>query len=346
MYVPLWCKSNFSFLEGASHPEELIETCAEVGLEKLTLTDRDGIYGVVEAHVKARELGIRLIIGSTVTIDDGTCLVLLVVDREGYANLCRLLTLGRRRSAKGESRVGWQEVCAHAGGLIALWGGDCSLLVGPAAPFFVAHELHEAFGDRLYAMAARHRRAEERGQEARLRKRAERYGIPVVATTEVLYHKPARRDLQDVLTCLRHHVTLSGAGRRIKPNAEHQLKSPHAFAALFVDDPAGVARSCEIAKRCNFSLDELRYRYPSERLPDGKTSSEWLRQLTLDGARERYGGTVPSGNYGAARFNLATRSAASFFARAKSTAFSRFFAWVRRGRAELTPFSAATENRT
>ncbi len=141
MYSPLWCKSNFSFLEGASHPEELIETCAEVGLEKLALTDRDGIYGVVEAHVKARELGIRLIIGSTVTIDDGTCLVLLVVDREGYANLCRLLTLGRRRSAKGESRVGWQEVCVHAGGLIALWGGDCSLLVGPADPFFVAHEL-------------------------------------------------------------------------------------------------------------------------------------------------------------------------------------------------------------
>ena len=292
-YAPLWCKSNFSFLEGASHPEELIETCAAVGLEALALTDRDGIYGVVEAHVKARELGIRLIIGSTVTIDDGTCLVLLVVDREGYANLCRLLTLGRRRSAKGESRVGWQEVCVHAGGLIALWGGDCSLLVGPADPFFVAHELREAFGDRLYAMAARHRRAEERRQEARLRKRAERYGIPVVATTEVLYHKPARRDLQDVLTCLRHRVTLSGAGRRIKPNAEHQLKSPYAFAALFVDDPAGVARSCEIAKRCNFSLDELRYRYPSERLPDGKTSSEWLRQLTLDGARERYGGAVP-----------------------------------------------------
>ncbi len=292
MYAPLWCKSNFSFLEGASHPEELIETCAEIGLEKLALTDRDGIYGVVEAHVKARELGIRLIIGSTVTIDDDTCLVLLVVDREGYANLCRLLTLGRRRSAKGESRVGWQEVCAHAAGLIALWGGDCSLLVGPADPFFVAHELHEAFGDRLYAMAARHRRAEERRQEARCRKRAERYGIPVVATTEVLYHKPARRDLQDVLTCLRHRVTLSGAGRRIKPNAEHSLKPPHAFAALFVDDPAGVAHSGEIAKRCNFSLDQLRYRYPSERLPDGKTSSEWLRQLTLEGARERFGRVV------------------------------------------------------
>jgi error-prone DNA polymerase len=290
LYVPLWCKSNFSFLEGASHPEELVEACAHLGIETLALTDHDGVYGVVEAHVKARESGVGLIIGSEVTLDDDSTLILLAKSREGHANLCRLITFGRRRSEKGESRVRWDEVCAHAAGLIVLWGGDRSLLVSEADPVFVAHDLKDAFGDRLYALATRHRRAEEPKREARLRRRAERYGIPVAAGTEVLYHKPARREVQDVLTCIRHGVTLSGAGRRIKPNAEHALKPPHAFTALFHDDPAAVARTLEIAGRCSFSLAALRYRYPSEKLPDGTTSSGWLRKLTFDGARERYGG--------------------------------------------------------
>ncbi|MCP3980999.1 MAG: DNA polymerase III subunit alpha [bacterium] len=293
MYVPLWCKSNFSFLEGASHPEELVEACASLGVECLALTDRDGVYGVVEAHVKARELGVRLIIGSEVTVDDGSTIVLLAMDREGYANLCRLITVGRRRSEKGESRVGWQEICEHAEGLIALWGGERSLLVGEADPFFVAHDLREAFGDRLYGLAARHRRVEEPRAEARLRKRAARFDIPVVAATEVLYHKRARRELQDVLTCIRHKTSLVNAGRRTRSNCEHSLKSPHSIAALFEDDAAAVTRTLEASGRCSFSLSDLRYRYPSERLPDGNTSSSWLHELTFRGARERYGGEVP-----------------------------------------------------
>jgi len=293
-YVPLWCKSNFSFLEGASHPEELVEACAQLGIEALALTDRDGVYGAVEAHVKARELGVRLILGSEITLDDGSTLILIATNREGYANLCRLITVGRRRSEKGESKVRWDEVRAHAAGVLALWGGDRSLLASEADPVFVAHDLKDALGDRLYALAARHRRAEEPRQEARLRRRAERFGIPVVAGTEVLYHKPARREIQDVLTCIRHGVTLAGAGRRIKPNGEHVLRSPHVFRSLFEDDPGAVARTLEIAERCSFSLDALHYRYPSEKLPGGMTSSEWLHKLTLDGAGERYGGTVSS----------------------------------------------------
>ncbi|RKZ12689.1 error-prone DNA polymerase [bacterium] len=293
MYVPLWCKSNFSFLEGASHPEELVEKCATLGVETMAITDRDGVYGIVEAHVKARELGIRLIIGSEVTLADGSNLVLLATDREGYANICRLLTIGRRRSIKGECSVAWNEVVEHADRVIALWGGERSLLTGDADPVFVANQLHEAFDDRLYALATRHLRAEEQRQETRLRGRAERYGIPVVAGMEVLYHKAARRDLQDVLTCIRHGVTLPRAGRRTRPNAEHALRSPHAYAALYRDDPAGVARTLEIAERCDFSLDRLRYRYPSERLPGGSTSSDWLHELTTRGARERHGGTIP-----------------------------------------------------
>ena len=206
-YVPLWCRSNFSFLDGASHPDELVEQAHALGIEALALTDRDGVHGMVRAHVKAKELGVRLIVGAEVTVGDAagmaadaagavadtagvaaeaatggaaslstaaplsTC-VLLAANRTGYANLCRLITAGRLRRPKGESRVTWPEVCERAEGLVALWGGDRSLLVRDAEPRAVAGALREAFGDRLYALAARHRRAEEVRQEACLRRHA------------------------------------------------------------------------------------------------------------------------------------------------------------------------------
>ncbi len=293
MYFPLWCKSNFSFLEGASHPEELVDACAELGLGGLALTDRDGVYGIVRAHVTAREKGVPLIVGSEVTVEDGSTIVLLAADRAGYGGLCQLVTAGRLAAPKGESRVSWRAVAEAAPGLVALWGGDRGLLAGVAEPDLVARTLKDAFGDRLYALVARHRRAEETEQEARLRRRAARYGVLPVAAVEVLYHNRARRPLQDVLTCVRHGVTLATAGRHIKPNAEHDLRTTYAFEALFADDPAAVARTAEVAARCPFRMDTLRYRYPSERLPEGLTSAEWLCELTLRGARERYGGGVP-----------------------------------------------------
>jgi len=190
--------------------------------------------------------------------------------------------------------VTWDEICQHSLGLIALWGGDRSLLVGEADPEEVAGKLREAFGDRVYAMVARHRREEEVLEEARLRKRGAKYGLRIVAATEALYHKPVRRSLQDVLTAIRYGIIVSSAGRKLKPNAKHALRSPFAFAALFSDDPSAVARTEEIAERCTFSLAEIRYRYPSERLPDGTTSSQWLRHLTFEGGRRRYGGKVPA----------------------------------------------------
>ena len=333
-YVPLWCKSNFSFLEGASHPEELVERAHALGLPALALTDRDGVQGMVRAHVKARELGVSLIVGAEVTVggggpadleatardegpagieatisDDGyagvrvdpgtaavgtpaptsTC-VLLAMNRTGYANLCRLITAGRRRRPKGESCVTWPEVCARAEGLIALWGGDRSLLIRDDEPHAVIASMREAFGDRLYVMVSRHRRTEEVRQEACVRRHAERAGLPLVAATEVLYHTPARRDLQDVLTCIGHGVTLATAGRLTKPNAEHDLKASEAMAQLFADEPALLERTREVAARCTFDLSEIRYRYPTERLPDGKTSSAWLRELTLRGAHRRFPG--------------------------------------------------------
>jgi error-prone DNA polymerase len=292
-YVPLWCKSNFSFLEGASHPDELVEEAYRLGLPALALTDRDGVYGIVRAYVKAREIGLKLIIGSEITTDDRSSMVLLAQDHAGYANLCRLITKGRLRSEKGESAVTWDEVCAHAPGLIALWGGEQSLLVGEAEMDEVAAKLRDAFADRLYGLIARHRREEEIVQETRLRLRASRYGMPLVAANEVLYHTPARRRLQDVLAAIRLGIPVASCGQKLKPNAEYGLKPPYAFARHFADDPAAIDRTFEIAERCSFSLNEICYRYPSEQLPDGTTSAEWLRRQTFNGARRRYGEKIP-----------------------------------------------------
>ena len=365
-YAPLWCKSNFSFLEGASHAEELVEEAHRVGIGSIAITDRDGVYGMVRAHMKARELGVHLVCGAQVSIappdsllaaspvttarvglhhedapavgrgpgwgadtdalspnvslgrrgrtkrakprqvtldasaaiPDGlpptTQLVLLATDRAGWANLMRLLTSARRRCDKGESLASWREVCEHAAGVIALWGGEGSMLAAEADPSAaVITDLRNAFGDRLYALLTRHRRADDVPREARLRARAAAARIPLVAATEVLYHSRARRSLQDILTCIRHGVTLATAGTKIRGNDEHALRAPHAFTRLFSDEPAAIARSIEIAARCSFSLGELRYRYPSERLPDGSTSAAYLRALVDTGAAWRYNDDVP-----------------------------------------------------
>ncbi|HTL38660.1 MAG TPA: PHP domain-containing protein, partial [Kofleriaceae bacterium] len=345
-YAPLWCKSNFSFLEGASHAEELVEEAHRLGMRSIAITDRDGVYGMVRAYTKAKELGIQLLSGAQMTIaapaarltlspvtvpkvglhhdehvghgpgwgaetDDisppvsgrrgrtkrakprtpqlaleapgsasapapanvdnaialapaSSQLVLLAIDRAGWANLVRLATAGRRRCDKGESLVSWREVCERAQGLIALWGGDHSLLAGELdPPPDVIADLQHAFGDRLYAILARHRRADDVPREERLRARAAAHRIPLAAATEVLYHSRARRPLQDVLTCIRHGVTLATAGRLIRGNDEHDLRPPHAFKKLYADEPGAIERTLELAARCTFSMGELRYRYPS-----------------------------------------------------------------------------------
>ncbi len=293
MYVPLWCKSHFSFLEGASSPAELVETASTLGLPAIAITDRDGFYGVVEAHVAAKNCGIKLIIGTQITVNDGSTITLLAQNKQGYTNLCRLLTTGHRRAPKGESFIGWDDICQHSENVMALWGGDQSLLTLKTGPKHVFDILYEAFGDRLYALVTRHNRSAEVREEARLRARAAQRALPCAAGLEVLYHTPERRDLQDVVTCIRHGITLADAGRHLKPNSNHSLIPEKQFKTLFADDPAAVAHTVEIAERCDFSMDELRYRYPSSRLSSDVTASEWLRQLTFEGAKKRYDGVVP-----------------------------------------------------
>ncbi|GAB5546760.1 MAG: error-prone DNA polymerase [Sandaracinaceae bacterium] len=286
-YVPLWTKTNGSFLEGASHPEEMVDRASELGLPALAVTDRDSVNGLVKAWVRAKERGLPLHVGAQVTVGEpgGAAhqVVLLSCTREGYGRMTRLLTLGHARRPKGESLVTPRELASHADGLVALAPDPDTL--GWCA---------EAFGDRLYALLARHRRSDEVERESALRVAARRFRAPVVAAVEVLYHDPRRRFLADVLTCIRHKTTLDAAGRRLKPNAEHYLPSVEEMARRFSDLPDAVARTLEVSARCRFALEQLRYRYPAEHLPDGESEQSWLRRLTYQGARERYGGEIPS----------------------------------------------------
>ena len=292
-YAALWCKSNFSFLEGASHPSELVEQAATLGLHAIALTDRDGVYGAVQALLAAESTGARLIIGSEISLDDGSTIILLCRTRKGYSNLCRLISAGRMRSPKGESKVSWEEVCSHSEGLLALWGGDRSLLLRKADPDIVARQLKEAFHDHLHVIISRHRRADDVAKEALLRLRARKYDLPTLAVPEVLYHEVSRRPLQDVMTCIRHGVTLSSAGRRLKPNAEYDLKSPARMKRLYRDDLESLERTCAVADSCTFTMREIAYRYPSGQLPNGMTGEEWLRKITYEGAAQRYPDGIP-----------------------------------------------------
>ena len=289
--VPVWVKSNFSFLEGASHPREMVEQAHRLGYGAVALTDRDGLYGIVEAHVAARELGMKLLVGAEVTVGDperpdapAHRVVLLAEDRAGYGRLCRLLSTGRLRSEKGRSLATVAEVGEAAEGLVALCP-DAELL----------EALADAFASRLFAVFTRHVDLADVDTEAQLRRAARRVGAPTVGTTEVLYHVASRRPLQDVLTCIRHGVTLASAGTRLTPNAEHALLSLHTLSERFADDPASLARTAQVAERCTFSLAQIRYRYPAEDRPDGVSERDWLRQLTWAGAKSRYGGEIPGG---------------------------------------------------
>ncbi len=304
-YVPLWVKTNFSFLEGASRPDELVQRAHELGLPALAVTDRDGVPGIVRAHEAAKDVPVKLLFGSqltvTQTLPDLPLLlpehvaaaqpqtpVLLAMNRVGYGNLCRLATLGRRRCQKGVALNTWQELATHAEGLLLLVHQPPADLHAPWL-----HDLADAFVDRAYALCARHGEEVDKPRERQLRALMQTLNWRGVAGREVLYHDAARRRLQDVLTCIRLGLTLDSAGQRLKPNAAHDLLAPEAFARLFADEPAWLDETRAIADRCQFSLKELRYVYPLARLPDGTTTAQHFEHLTWQGAAWRYPQGVP-----------------------------------------------------
>jgi error-prone DNA polymerase len=286
VYVPLWVKSNHSFLEGASFPEEIVERAHALGLPAVAITDRDGVYGLVRAHMRAKELGIRIVTGAQLTLDvEGKAhhVVALAKTRRGYADLCRALSLGHARCDKGVSLLHAREL-EHV--------RDVFFLCATPATLRMLHASHGPSS--LFALCARHLTDREKPNEKALRSVARDLGVQTVGANEVLYHDRARRPLQDVLSCIRAGKALSEAGHTICANAEHDLKSIGEVEHLFADDLACIRRTLDIAEQCTFTLDDLRYRYPEEHLPSGRNEQGWLRELTFRGARTRYQGKVPA----------------------------------------------------
>lgn len=294
-FAELYCRSNFSFLEASAHPDELADRAAELGYNALAVTDINSLAGVVRAHVAAKEAGLKLLVGAEVTPDDAPAAVLLAIDRTGYANLSRLLTLGRRRAKKGDCRLSFADVAGHAKGLIAcvpLWPHVATAEeTDEALPRL--QDYRDAFGDRAYALAGLFLGPEDRLALARMSDIAKRAGLPLVATNAPLMHAAERRFLLAVLTGIRHGKSIHELADVLPRNGERHLKSGDDMRRLLKDRPDAVRRTLEIAGRCSFRLDELKYEYPEELVPPGLTPIAHLSRLTWQGASKRYAKGIP-----------------------------------------------------
>ncbi len=290
-YAELHCKTNFSFLEGASHADELVVQAAELGYRALAITDRHSLAGVVRAHAAAKESDLRLLIGAEITPGDALRVVLLATDRQAYGRLCRLITLGCRCAPKGECQLRFEDVTAHAEGLLALVSPGEGERLCTAAPL---QQYREVFADRCSLLAELHYGTDDQGRLEALTCLSRQARVPLVAAGDVHHHVRERLPLQHVLTAIREGTTVSELGNRRLTNAERHLRSLQKVHEVFARTPAAIQRTVELADRCQFSLDELRYEYPREMVPGGETPSSYLRRLAEEGARRRYAGTIPA----------------------------------------------------
>lgn len=304
-YAELHCRTNFSFLEGASHPDELVTRAAELNLAALAITDRNTLAGVVRAHVAAKEVGLPILIGSEITPNDTLPVVLLATDRASYGRLSQLITLGRRRAEKGSCTLFLDDIASHAEGLLACVILQSSSVLtrvtpreSPASPRLDEEKerldlYREIFSDRCYGLAELRRGGDDALSLFRMKECCAKARVPLVAAGDVFYHIRERRELQDVLTCVREGCTLREAGEHLFPNAERHLRSAEEMEELFAAVPGAVKRSLEVKDRCSFSLDELRYEYPEELCPPGMRPIDYLKRLTWEGARSRYPAGLP-----------------------------------------------------
>jgi error-prone DNA polymerase len=293
-YAELGVTSNFTFLTGASHPDEFVHQAANLGYRAVAVTDHNSLAGIVRAHVAAKETGIPLIVGCRLVLTDPGWLSLLVypVNRMAYGNLCRLLTVGKRRAPKGKCDLSLDDLIEHGEGLLAIVLPPSTL---ESMTTKVLHVLKAAFDDDRLSMAiTRLYGSEDEKRIHEVQALAQRIKIPLVAINDVHYHVPERKPLQDMVTCIRHGCTLSEAGFRLFPNGERYLKSPEEITRLFTEHPSALARTIEIAGRVrHFCLDELRYEYPDETCPPDMSPMEHLKILTWKGARNRYPNGLP-----------------------------------------------------
>jgi error-prone DNA polymerase len=293
VYIELHASSAFSFLDGASLPEALVDRAAALGYPALALLDRDGLYGAPRFHLAAKRAGIKAIIGAELTIRIGTAasifrLPVLVESADGYRNLCRLVTRMKLRSPKGEGALTLDELDGHVGGLVALVG-RATLSGRRFGVGGLVDRIVGTFGaPNVCVEVQRHLLRDEEADNQALVELASAFHVPVIATNGVRFAQPSDRPLYDVLTCIRHKTTLERAGRRLAWNAERYLKSPGAVARLFSDMPRALAATGELADRLTYSMADLGYRFPEYPVPPGETMASFLRKITVAGARERY----------------------------------------------------------
>ncbi len=288
-YAELQVTSHFSFLRGASSCDELFAQAAALGIEALAIADRNSLAGMVRAHQAAKDTGVRLIVGCRLDLTDGMSILVYPTDRAAYARLCRLLSLGKGRGGKGLCQLDWSDVAAYGEGLIAVLvpaGADDSTALH-------LRRMREAFGARAYMALTLFRRPNDQLRIHDLANLATGLGVPTVVTNDVLFHQPDRRILQDVVTCIRHNVTIDDAGFRRERHADRYLKPAEEMHRLFSRYSGALDRTLSIAEQCRFSLDELAYQYPEEKMLPGLTAQQALEQLTWEGADRRYPEGVP-----------------------------------------------------
>jgi error-prone DNA polymerase len=319
-YAELAVTTNFSFLRGASHPQEMVATADELKLTAIGIADRNSFAGVVRAYDEAKKRKIKLIVGTRLVSVDGFEMLAYPTDRAAYGRLCRLLTVGNLKAKKGECHLTFEEILAASEGqmLIALpppalfldsahsrGSGNPASNEEKLGPRFRGDErktiafterlsaLMHAAPERTFLAGVHYHRGDEPRRLRLLAELGERVGAPLVAVNDVFYHAPERRPLADVLTCVREKCTIAEAGLRLAVNAERHLKAATEMARLLVDFPEAIARTVQIAEACRFTLGELKYEYPDEPVPEGKTAQQHLEDLTWAGAQDRY----PSDKY-------------------------------------------------
>jgi error-prone DNA polymerase len=283
-YAELHCLSNFTFLRGASHPEELVSRAAVLAYSALALTDECSFAGAARAHVAAKDIGLRLIIGSEIRLKDGPMLVFLATNREGYGQLSQLITRGRMGSKKGSYTLERKDVDGMPG---------CLVLLIPDGKHDTEHAqfVAERFSGRAWIAAELLCGPDDRARLAALRDLGRSADLPLVAAGDVHMHLRSRRALQDTLTAIRLKTPVRACGHALHPNAERHLRLRMRLAQLY--PPELLAATVKIAEQCHFALDELRYEYPEELVPEGETPASWLRKLTEEGLQKRFPGGTP-----------------------------------------------------
>ena len=290
-YVELQTTSNFSFLKGASYPEELVHRAVELEHKAIAITDRNTLAGVVRAHLAARETGIKIIVGARLDFTDSESILCLPTNHAAYSRLTRLITLGRRRAPKGECYLSIDDFLnAQKDQIIVILSqSQCDL----DHLSFTLSRFSGVMGDRCYLSLQNFLEYGDTRRIALLDNLASKVNVSTVVTNDVHYHDLTRRKLQDTLTAIKNRCTVDNAGYKLFVNAERHLKSADAMSALFPNHKEAISRTVEIAERCSFSLDQLVYEYPDDGAPPGTTPQKYLTDLAWAGAQDRYPSGIP-----------------------------------------------------